>query len=32
MTWLIALTSLPVAATLGAGVWLNIRPRRLPDA
>jgi V/A-type H+-transporting ATPase subunit K len=30
MTWLIALMGLSVAATLGAGVWLEIRPRVQP--
>ena len=30
MTWLIALMGLSVAATLGAGVWLEIGPRVLP--
>lgn len=30
MTWLIALLVLPVAATLGAGAWLELKPRRLP--
>jgi V/A-type H+-transporting ATPase subunit K len=30
MTWLIALMALPVAATLGAGIWLTFRPRQLP--
>ncbi|MGK2953284.1 MAG: ATP synthase subunit C [Thiobacillus sp.] len=30
MTWLIALLVLPVAATLGAGGWLELKPRRLP--
>ena len=29
MTWLIALMVLPVAATLGAGFWLELKPRRL---
>jgi V/A-type H+-transporting ATPase subunit K len=29
MTWLIALMVLPMAATLGAGVWLELKPRRL---
>jgi V/A-type H+-transporting ATPase subunit K len=29
MTWLIALLVLPVAATLGAGIWLTWRPRPL---
>lgn len=30
MTWLIALMALSVAATIGAGLWLELRPRRLP--
>jgi len=30
MSWLIALMVLPVAATLGAGIWLEMKPRRLP--
>ncbi len=30
MTWLIALMGLSVAATIGAGVWLELKPRRLP--
>jgi len=30
MSWLIALMVLPVAATLGAGVWLELKPRRVP--
>lgn len=30
MTGLIALMGLPVAATLGAGVWLTLRPQRVP--
>jgi len=30
MTWLIAMMALPVAATLGAGFWLELKPRRLP--
>jgi V/A-type H+-transporting ATPase subunit K len=30
MNWLIALMVLPVAATLGAGVWLELKPRRVP--
>ncbi len=30
MSWLIALMGLSVAATLLAGVWLEMRPRRLP--
>jgi V/A-type H+-transporting ATPase subunit K len=31
MSWLIALMGLSVAATLGAGVWLELKPRRLPE-
>jgi len=30
MTWLIVLMTLPVAATLGAGIWLELKPRCLP--
>jgi V/A-type H+/Na+-transporting ATPase subunit K len=30
MTWLIALMGLSVAATIGAGVWLELKPRQLP--
>jgi V/A-type H+-transporting ATPase subunit K len=30
MSWLIAWIALPVAATLGAGIWLELKPRRLP--
>ncbi len=30
MSWLIALMGLSVAATLLAGVWLEMKPRRLP--
>lgn len=30
MTWLIALMVLPVMATLGAGLWLELKPRRVP--
>lgn len=30
MIGLIALMSLPVAATIGAGVWLEMKPRALP--
>ena len=30
MNWLIALMVLPVAATLGTGVWLELKPRRVP--
>ena len=29
MIGLIALMSLPVAATLGAGLWLTLKPRRV---
>ena len=29
MNWLIASVVLPVAATLGAGIWLELKPRRL---
>lgn len=29
MTWLIALMGLPVAATLGAGIWLATKPQRV---
>jgi V/A-type H+-transporting ATPase subunit K len=32
MTWLIALMGLSVAATIGAGVWLELKPRGLPAA
>ncbi len=32
MNWLIALMSLPVAATLGAGIWLTVKPQRMPAA
>lgn len=28
MTWLIALMALPVAASLGAGIWLTFRPQQ----
>jgi V/A-type H+-transporting ATPase subunit K len=31
MSWLIALMGLSVAATLLAGVWLEMHPRRLPS-
>ena len=31
MTWLIALMGLTVAATIGAGVWLELKPRHLPS-
>jgi V/A-type H+-transporting ATPase subunit K len=30
MNWLIAVPCLPVAATLGAGLWLAARPRAMP--
>jgi len=30
MSWLITLMVLPVAATLGAGVWLELKPHRVP--
>ena len=30
MNWWIALMVLPVAATLGAGIWLELQPRRVP--
>jgi V/A-type H+-transporting ATPase subunit K len=29
MSWLIALMGLPVAATIGAGIWLTFRPQPL---
>ena len=32
MSWLIALMGLSVAATIGAGVWLELKPRHLPSA
>jgi V/A-type H+-transporting ATPase subunit K len=32
MTGLIVLMGLPVAATLGAGIWLTVRPQRMPSA
>ena len=32
MTGLIALMVLPVAATLAAGIWLELKPRRVPAA
>ena len=31
MNWLIALLGLSVVATIGAGVWLELKPRRLPS-
>ncbi len=30
MSWLIALMVIPVAATLGAGLWLELKPCRVP--
>ncbi|HNQ04445.1 MAG TPA: ATP synthase subunit C [Thiobacillaceae bacterium] len=30
MNWLIASLGLSVVATLGAGIWLELKPRRLP--
>lgn len=30
MTWLIALMGISVAATIGAGLWLELKPGRLP--
>jgi len=30
MSWLIALMGLSVVATIGAGFWLELKPRRLP--
>jgi V/A-type H+-transporting ATPase subunit K len=30
MTWLIVLMGLPVAATLGTGIWLTMKPQRMP--
>jgi V/A-type H+-transporting ATPase subunit K len=30
MTWLIALMGASVATTIGAGIWLEIKPRTLP--
>lgn len=30
MSWLIALMGLSVVATIGAGVWLEMKPHRLP--
>ena len=32
MSWLIVLMGLPVAATLGAGIWLTFKPQRMPEA
>src|SRR3569623_2889392 len=29
MTWVIALMGVPVAATLGVGIWLMLKPRRV---
>jgi V/A-type H+-transporting ATPase subunit K len=31
MNWLIALMGLSVAATIGVGAWLELKPRRLPS-
>jgi V/A-type H+-transporting ATPase subunit K len=31
MTWLIALMCISVAGTLGLGVWLEFKPRRMPS-
>jgi len=31
MSWLIALMGLSVAATIAAGIWLELKPRRLPS-
>ncbi len=31
MNWLIVLMTLPVVATLSAGIWLTLRPRRMPE-
>lgn len=31
MSWLIALMGLSVVATIAAGVWLEMKPRRLPS-
>lgn len=31
MSWLIALMGISVAATIGAGVWLELAPRRSPS-
>ncbi|MDD5390988.1 MAG: ATP synthase subunit C [Gallionellaceae bacterium] len=31
MSWLIALMGFSVVATIGAGVWLELTPRRLPS-
>jgi V/A-type H+-transporting ATPase subunit K len=32
MTWLITLMGISVAATIGLGVWLELKPTRLPSA
>ena len=32
MSWLIALMGVPVAVTLGAGIWLTFKPQRMPEA
>lgn len=31
MSWLVALMGFSVVATIGAGVWLELKPRRLPS-
>lgn len=31
MSWLIALMGISVVATIGAGVWLELKPRQLPS-
>lgn len=31
MSWLIALMGISVAATIAAGIWLEMKPRRLPS-
>jgi V/A-type H+/Na+-transporting ATPase subunit K len=31
MNWLIAFVGLPVAATIATGVWLELKPQRLPS-
>lgn len=31
MMWLVAVLALPVVATLGAGLWLELKPRPLPS-
>jgi V/A-type H+-transporting ATPase subunit K len=32
MSWLIVLIALPAMAALGAGIWLEMKPQRLPAA